>query len=191
MESAKRSTENNSRLPFLLGLAVVLAGLVLWDWRPDWGGQRAPGKGMTSPVAAKWEKDNVATASGLELAGSESQLVNPLSTLELDKLHDTIRRPLFEQRRRPVEPPPARASVVVAPSPVPRRSADPNALTLLGILLSEGRTIALLNRNQTGQNVRVEEGDTVDGWTIERIEAQRVVLRHGDTKIALQLFRKR
>jgi hypothetical protein len=34
-------------------------------------------------------------------------------------------------------------------------------------------------------------GDAVDGWTIERIEPQRVTLRQGDTRIALQLFRKK
>jgi hypothetical protein len=47
-----------------------------------------------------------------------------------------------------------------------------------------------MKRNQTGQNLRLQEGDTVDGWTIERIETDRVFLRQGDTKIALQLFRR-
>jgi len=192
MESVKRSTENSSRLPLLLGLAIVLAGLVLWDWQPDWGVQRAPGEEMSSPSAARWKKGNAATTSGVELANSGGQLGNPLSNLDLDKLHDTVRRPLFERNRRPVEPPVAVAPPAKLPmAAVPRRTADPNALALLGILVSEGRAIALLSRNQTGQHVRVEEGDTVDGWTIERIESQRVVLRHGDTHIALQLFRKR
>ena len=58
-------------------------------------------------------------------------------------------------------------------------------------MASEGRTIALLKRNQTGQNIRVEVGDTVDGWTIVSIEPQRVMIRQGDTQIALQLFRKK
>jgi hypothetical protein len=73
--------------------------------------------------------------------------------------------------------------------------ADPNALTLLGVLMREGEgqggAIALVRRNQTGQNMRLQEGETVDGWTIDRIEPESVVLRQGDTKIALQLFRKR
>ena len=58
-------------------------------------------------------------------------------------------------------------------------------------MASEGRTIALLRRNQTGQNMRAEVGDAVDGWTIVSIEPQRVVLRQGDTQIALQLFRRK
>jgi hypothetical protein len=48
-----------------------------------------------------------------------------------------------------------------------------------------------MRRTQTGQSVRLEEGDTLDGWTVERIEPDRVHLLHGDTRIALQLFRKR
>ena len=81
-----------------------------------------------------------------------------------------------------------------APLPVaPKRAVDPNALALLGILTSDGRgtsAIALMRRNH-GSDVRLQEGDTVDGWTIERIESARVLIRQGDVKIALELFRKR
>lgn len=192
MEPAKRSTENSSRLPLLLGLAVVLTGLVLWDRQPDWGGQGTPGEKANSPIAASGKDGDAAAASGVEAANREGQPVHALSNLDLDKLHDTVGRPLFERKRRPVEPPVARVPVAIPPTlPIPPRAADPNALTLQGILMSESRAIALLMRTQTSQNVRVQEGDTVDGWTIERIEPQRVILRQGDTQIALQLPRKR
>jgi hypothetical protein len=39
--------------------------------------------------------------------------------------------------------------------------------------------------------VRLQEGDTVDGWTIERIEPGRVHIRQGGTRLALELFRRR
>ena len=188
MESAKSSTENGRRLRFFLGLAIVFAGLVLWDWR--FGEE-----GTNPPVAARHQRDDTApTGTAVELVpgrNGEDQAAHALANLELDTLHDTIGRPLFEKRRRPVEPPVAHVPVIQAPAAPPRRLPDPNALTLLGILLSEGRTIALLKRNPSGQNVRVEEGDTIDGWTIERIESQRIVLRQDGTQIALQLFRKR
>jgi len=187
MESAKSSTENGRRLRFFLGLAIVFAGLVLWD-------SRFGEEGTSPPVAARHHmEDTATTATAVELPdrNSEAQAAHALANLELDTLHDTIGRPLFEKRRRPVEPPVVHAPVIQAPAAPPRRLPDPNALTLLGILLSEGRTIALLKRNPSGQNVRVEEGDTIDGWTIERIESQRIVLRQDGTQIALQLFRKR
>jgi hypothetical protein len=165
----------------------VLAGLLWWDRGPDWSAPSTVGEGARSHPAVKPKADQAETRS--EFANGDAKLVNPLGNLELDQLHDTIRRPLFEEGRRPVEAPVPPAPA--APAPPPRRTADPKALTLMGILTSEGRAIALLTRNRTGQNVRAEEGDTVDGWTIERIEARHVVLRHGDTKIALQIFRKR
>jgi type IV pilus biogenesis protein PilP len=101
-----------------------------------------------------------------------------------------VKRPLFERRRRPVEPLPSR-SEPVTPAPVVQRSEpDQSALTLLGVMMGEGRTMALLRRNAGGQNVRVEEGDVIDGWTIKQIEAQRVVLSQGSRQVSLQLFRK-
>ena len=191
MAPAKTSTEGRSRLPLLLGLAVVIVGALLWDRWPDWGTEAA-----RAPAAIP---DNVPTEAneldGRVEADGESQAPQPLSDLPLDRLHDTVRRPLFEQLRRPVEPPPAPAAATPAPPPVaPKRFVDPNALTLLGVLMSNGSgagAIALMRRNQTGQNVRLQEGDTVDGWTIERIESARVHIRQGDTRMALELFRKR
>jgi hypothetical protein len=189
MEPVKRSTESPTRLLLLLGLAVVLAAALLWDWRRgDESGEGASSAGARpNPVAT----DDGARAVTGPLA--EDRGPNPLASLTPDQLRDTVRRPLFEKGRRPVEPPPARAAALPAtPAPVPRKTADPNALSLLGILTSEGQgAIALMRRNQTGQNLRLQEGDTVDGWTIDRIEADRVFLRQGDTTVALQLFRRR
>lgn len=191
MAPAKKSTEGRSRLPLLLGLAVVIVGALLWDRWPDWGTEaaRAPAAVPDKVPTEANEPDGRVEPDG------ESQAPLPLSDFSLDRLHDTVRRPLFEKQRRPVEPPPAPAAATPAPPPVaPKRFVDPNALTLLGVLMSNGSgagAIALMRRNQTGQNVRLQEGDTVDGWTIERIESARVHIRQGDTRIALELFRKR
>jgi hypothetical protein len=190
MEQGKRATEGRSQLPLLLGLAVVLAGLFLWDHRADWGTE-----GVRAPAAAVPERAQAAAADArIEGGPAGAEESHPLAGLSLVELHDTVRRPLFERKRRAFEPPPAPAPATVqAPAPAPpRRMVDPNALTLLGVLMSERQgAIALVRRNQTGQNMRLQEGDTVDGWTIERIESDSVMLKQGDAKIALQLFRKR
>jgi hypothetical protein len=196
MEPGKKPTESRGRLPLLLGLAVVLAGLYAWDRWADWSGGTAPPRpGAGSPVAAGPDKAAALTAAGPGAEpepGSEPQEAHALASLALDKLNDTVRRPLFEKTRRPVVPPPQRVAAPKPLVPVAPRGPDPNALTLLGVLMSEGGgAIALLRRNQTGQNVRLQEGNTVDGWTVERIEPARVHLRQGDTRIALELFRKR
>jgi hypothetical protein len=193
MAPAKKATEGRSSLPLLLGLAVVLVGVVFWDRGAEWTAESA-----RSPAAAAPEKSGAAATdtgdgtSASTSAGTGNQALHPLAGLALTDLRDTVQRPLFEKRRRPVEPPKERVSAAPAPLPVPVRRADPNALTLLGVLTSENQgAIALVRRNQTGQSMRLQEGDTVDGWTVERIEAESVMLRQGDTKVALQPFRKR
>jgi hypothetical protein len=194
MEPGKKATEGRSQLPLLLGLAIVLAGLLLWDRRADWSTEGVGVPGAAMPDAARAAPANPVD-TGVDTAPERAEGSHPLAGLVLSELHDTVGRPLFERRRRPVEPPRAPTPVAVqAPAPPPPRGmAGPNALTLLGVLMSEGQggAIALVRRNQTGQNMRLQEGETVDGWTIDRIGPESVVLRQGDTKIALQLFRKR
>jgi hypothetical protein len=114
---------------------------------------------------------------------------NPLARLGLNSLRDTVARPVFEKSRRPVEP--IRKVEAPTPPPAAQRPPDQAALTLLGVLKSEGKAVALLKRNQTGQNVRAEEGDTIDGWTVKQIDYQRVVLSQGGREIALQMFIRR
>ena len=171
MAPVKTATEGKSWLPLLLVAMVALAGLVLWDWQA----------GEDAPKATAGKPPPAVAAAGAERSG------HPLAGLSLEQLHDTVRRPLFEKARRPVEVPPT-PPVDRAPAPI---AADVSALSLLGVVASEGRTIALIRRNQTGQSVRAEVGDTVDGWTIVSIEPQRVVLRQGDRQVALQLFRRK
>jgi Type II secretion system protein C len=188
MEPVRRSTEFPRRLALLLGLAVLLAGVVVWDQRPQWNAGTVPREGVDAPSAAAATKG---IAGVVEPSTSEQNGAHPLASLDLDRLHDTIRRPLFEKTRRPVKPKPA-APAKAPPATVPRPQADRNALTLLGVITSEsGSAIALFRRNPTGQNVRLQEGDTVDGWTIERIEPDRVLLKQGDAKLALELFSRR
>src|SRR5262249_15104966 len=115
--------------------------------------------------------------------------LRPLSNLELATLHDTVNRPLFEKSRRPAQPQQEPAMKPQLPQAAVEQPPNQNALTLLGVVRGE-RTIALLKRNQGGQNVRAEEGDVIDGWTIKRIDNQSVLLSHGQQQISLQLFRK-
>ena len=184
MAPAKTPTESKNWLPLLLALMAALAGLVLWDRQSGDGAQ----KGVGAPAVVRAaEKSTRAQA-----AARAEQGINPLANLTLDKLQDTVRRPLFEASRRPIEAPaPLLPPPQVEPAPPPPPFVDQNALSLLGVVTSEGRAIALLKRNQTGQNIRVEVGDAVDGWTIVSIEPQRVMIRQGETQIALQLFRKK
>jgi general secretion pathway protein N len=189
MASAERQTEAASWLPWLLGITVVLAGLALWDWSSE----DAPIEARPSPTAVTPGRAGARTPPGGPGPAPGATAARPLATLDLERLRDTVKRPLFEKSRRPVEPPSAPPPKPVAPAPMVSAGppADENALTLLGVVLgSRGRTVALLKRNKGGQTVRAEEGDVVEGWTVKQIEPQRVLLNHGQREIALQLFRK-
>lgn len=178
MPSPTKSTEPKGKLPLLLASVAVLAGLLLWD---RLSGEQSPESGTAKHTHAAM-RDRAADAA------TSSARSEPLANLALGDLHDTIDRPLFEKGRRPVKPPiiqPVKAS-----PPPPPRGPDPNALELVGILAGDQQAIALLKRRQSGQQVRVQQGDTVDGWTIDRIEPQRVILKHSATEVALQLFKK-
>jgi type II secretory pathway component PulC len=175
MPSPPRPTEAKSKLPLLLALVAMLAGLLVWDRLSN----ASPENDVAKPAATARERSADAFASSSRTA--------PLASLSLNDLHDTVDRPLFEKGRRPVKPPVVQP--VKAPPPPPPRGPDPNALELVGILAGEDQTIVLLKRRQSGQQVRVQQGDTVDGWTIDRIEPQRVILKHGATEVALQLFK--
>src|SRR5262245_17249806 len=172
--AAMTPTENKNWLPLLLAATVALAGLVLWDWQS--------GDGASPAAVRTFEKSLRVPAVSLSGEG-----INPLANLALDMLHDTLARPLFERSRRPIEAPPPPPPV----APAHPAAINLNALSLLGVVASEGRTVALLKRNSTGKYVRAEVGDTVDGWTIISIEPQRVVIQQRDTRIPLELFRRK
>jgi hypothetical protein len=178
MVSAKRPTEDTNWLPWLAAILVVLVGFLVWDWYSE---------------SATSESKPTRAAAVPRTTLEDAPPVKPLASLDLDRLHDTVKRPLFEKSRRSVEPLPP---VDVAPRPVPAApvmqapAADENALTLLGVVMGDGRAVALLKRNKGGASVRAELGDIVEGWTITQIEAQRVILSQGSRQIALYLFRK-
>jgi hypothetical protein len=178
MVPPEKLSENTTWLPWLVGAMVVLALLLAWDWLSS----SAPTEDtFAAPVAREQRPASRA------LQAQSTDVSNPLAHLKLDSLHDTLERPLFEKQRRPVEPPHKTEMPAVAPI---KTTVRQNTLTLVGVLKSKTMTVALLKRNDTGQSVRAEEGDIIDGWSVKQIEFQRVVLVQGDQEVSLQLPRK-
>jgi hypothetical protein len=183
MVSPKRPTDGSHLLPWLGGIAAVLTLVLLWDRQSD----TAPAESAPSPTMATEDVGSSTRQPASTRDPTDASSLNPLASLGLNSLRDTVGRPLFEKNRRPVEP----TRKIEAPTPpAAQRAPDQAALTLLGVLKSKGKAIALFKRNQTGQNVRAEEGDTIDGWTVKQIDYQRVVLSQRGREIALQMFVK-
>jgi hypothetical protein len=110
-------------------------------------------------------------------------LENPLAAIPLGQLAATRDRPLFVPDRRP--PPPVSEVHDVAPPPPP---ADPPSLSLLAIIL-DGHQRAIVRAESTGKILRVQVGDTIEGWRIARIEKQRIEIAHDRRAIDIAMFK--
>jgi type II secretory pathway component PulC len=86
-----------------------------------------------------------------------------------------VERPLFSTSRRP----PA-AEPVMATTP----TLD---VSLAGVVVSARESFALVTPDSGGEPMRVKEGEALSGWTVTRIDADRIVLRHDATEAELRL----
>jgi hypothetical protein len=96
----------------------------------------------------------------------------------LEELTATIERPMFSQSRRPFE------AAVDAEEPVLTSDFD---VELLGIVIWQGRRIALVRSRTDSQVIRVEVGRKVAGWVAVGIEPESVRFRNGETEREVRL----
>lgn len=92
-----------------------------------------------------------------------------------DRFSVIVERPLFSPLRRPNSEEPA---AELAPT------LD---FTLSGIVISSGEPFALLKPSAGDGLMRVKQGDDVTGWTVARIESDRIVVRQRDMERELFL----
>lgn len=81
---------------------------------------------------------------------------------------EVLDRPLFSRSRRP------NLGAEDGAEPV-------TSLTLIGIIISPGNRLALLEYGSPPKLVRVGVGQAIAGWTISQIEPEAVLVRQGDT----------
>lgn len=86
-----------------------------------------------------------------------------------------VERPLFSPSRRPHSEEPAL---------VPTPTLD---FSLSGIVISTGEPFALIKSGAGGDPVRMKQGEEISGWTVGRIESDRILVRHGRTERELLL----
>ncbi len=91
----------------------------------------------------------------------------------LDSFINITERPLFTSTRRPI-------AAVVSEGPATPEVLD-TSIQLAGVILSQGRRMALIQLEGAPRPVSVEVGNTVGGWTVESIGAEVVVLKSGET----------
>ncbi len=101
----------------------------------------------------------------------------------LETFSETLERPLFMATRRPPEPQPE----VDAPPP-----ARPEAvgMELNGIVISPTGRRALLRPLKSREVVRATEGQVIEGWTVQSILPDRVILQRDGVSEELRLVDK-
>lgn len=131
-------------------------------------------------LAASAETANAGTAS----ASDPGQSAAPLT---LEALTATRQKPLFSPTRHPpivpVAPPPP-----PPPAPVATKPPPPNA-ALIGVIVGPSTRMAIVKSGAADKPVTLRESQLFDGWTIETIELDRVILAYQDDRFTLKLHR--
>lgn len=98
----------------------------------------------------------------------------------LDAYSEIVERPLFISSRRPPE----------EPEVVEQKQPGEVSFTLLGVAVTPERNLALLQIDGAGKVARMEVGEEVNGWQLEAVHADGIVLRKNETIKNVPLVRK-
>jgi general secretion pathway protein N len=102
---------------------------------------------------------------------------NPLWSVPLSALTATRERPVFSPSRRapqlPAEPEPVADA---APPPPPPPEPETPSLTLVGTVINEPESIAIIHDDKTNTTVRVHTGESVSGWVLVSVEPGTMTL---------------
>ncbi|HEV2154857.1 MAG TPA: hypothetical protein VGR99_10865 [Bradyrhizobium sp.] len=115
---------------------------------------------------------------------------NPLWSVPLSALTGTQERPIFSATRRP---PPRAVSAAPAEEvqvPPPLKPAEgPPPLLLVGAVVGEGDAIAILINRTDQKVIRLRQGESLGGWSLDQVQPREVTLKQGDRSEVLALQR--
>lgn len=154
-------------MKILAAIVCALLGLFVageyWLWAPE-----------TPRVAAD------SNGSG-EVPGDVGVAPEEFRLRALDTFSGVWERPLFVQGRRPPPPEEAEAAAPTAPEPPPMPK-EPLHMEISAILaIGQDKTVMLRNPPKDSPS-RLKVGDEFQGWQVERIEADLVVMSRGDER---------
>lgn len=89
----------------------------------------------------------------------------------------TVARPLFSQSRRPP----------IGPAPKTGSGPKPVGFKLTGIVISPYGRTALIRPPRSADIIEIVEGQNIEGWRVDSIRPDRVVLRFGNTKKEIRI----
>jgi len=128
-------------------------------------------------------EDRTGAARKAPSVGESAQAAMPRYDLPpFEDFAELIERPLFSSTRRPI-------SVDRAPAQV---AASPQGLdiTLKGVIVADDGKIALIVPRNAAKPVRLNEGQSFQGWTLSEVDAGGVIFRQGTRAQILELNHK-
>lgn len=93
----------------------------------------------------------------------------------IEDFGETLDRPLFSKIRRPPAPAPD------APAQEPEKKQKVK-VRLAGVIISPEERVALVQEPRAREITRLRVGQEIEGWVLESILADRIVLRFGEVR---------
>ncbi len=176
---------NNRRFAVLIVIAAGLGALVWLDRsaRTESVADASLVETIEPNQAGDQRRSSERSPEGEDETASAAR--NPLGSMRLKSLTHTIERPLFSSSRRP--PVKIAKPAKRRPPPPPRKRVKRNSFKLLGVIGGGPHRIALLKDKRNGRHFRVEPGDHIDGWQVDRVGSADVVLTHLRQIVTLSL----
>lgn len=112
-------------------------------------------------------------SSGQERQRDADALISPVESFS-----EVVERPLFWASRRPLALLPS--GPMDAPAPVD--------FVLHGIVITTDERFAMFQQGAPSRLIRLSEGQELQGWTVQSILTDRVLLRNGDRVLELRFI---
>ncbi|MCH8829302.1 MAG: hypothetical protein IID45_06965 [Planctomycetes bacterium] len=93
----------------------------------------------------------------------------------IEDFGETLDRPLFSKIRRPPAPQPD------APAEEPEKKQKVK-VRLAGVVISPKERVALVQESRAREITRLRVGQEIEGWVLESILADRIILRFGELR---------
>ena len=142
----------------LIALCAVLGGVIYSE--------------LSAPIEGAASTASPAPAASKPLAAGEPDGFTPPAAQAYSEISE---RPLFSASRRPA---PRQSS--------PEAIGAVSSFVFAGSIISKTERVALVQHSQPVKLVRLREGDSLEGWTVVAIEADRVILEHNGDREELK-----
>lgn len=129
----------------------------------------------------------IPSVDNLKTIRDEQKAETPVGPLRLAlpplaALGETVGRPLFNDTRRP--PNEELDDAPVSPAPVPVGTGA--NFIVSAIVITDDERAVLLSHPQSAEPTRVDEGETILGWRLERVEKDRAIFsKDGEAREAV------